>query len=117
MAAEISLPEIDRVVPRIPVKQKERSISGSEILAAIMETISRRGCARIGRDESCVEHRNQFRILSATAVLRFGQHLVADRANYRPNWNSSVVLDSFLERSPDRDCGLAGLRNRAHNCA
>jgi hypothetical protein len=38
------------------------SVSRRKISAAIMETASRRGCARIGRDESCVEHRSELRI-------------------------------------------------------
>jgi hypothetical protein len=58
-----------------------------------------------------------FESLPATALLRFGECLVADRATYRINRNPIIVLDSFLERSTDRNRGLAGLRNRAHTCA
>ena len=41
----------------------------------------------------------------------------ADRATHRINGNSGIVLDSFPECSANCDCDLAGLPNRAHNCA
>ena len=80
------------------------------------ETIRSRSRARDCGDKSCLGHRNQFRIFSATAVLRAGQCLVADRATHRINGNPGIVLDSFPERSADRDRGLARLCNRADDC-
>src|SRR5439155_8727803 len=63
-----------------------------------------------------MERRNQFPVLSTTAVLRVGKCVVVDWQTIGIGGASIVVLDSVSECPACRNDGLAGLRNRSHDC-
>src|SRR5882762_6567809 len=64
-----------------------------------------------------MEQRNQFRIISAAAVLRSCRLLVVDWEAHRISRYSIVVFDSVPECRGHGDRGLAGLCGRANNRA
>src|SRR5207247_9351086 len=63
-----------------------------------------------------MEQRNQFPVLSTTAVLRVGKCMVVDWQALWIGGASIVVLDSVSECPACRNDGLARLRNRPHDC-
>src|SRR6266481_6518229 len=63
-----------------------------------------------------MEQRNQFPVLSTTAVLRVGKCVVVDWEALWLGGASIVVLDSVSECPACRNDGLARLRNRSHDC-
>src|SRR5947207_15885439 len=64
-----------------------------------------------------MEQRNQFPVLSTTAVLRVGKCVVVDWQALWIGGASIVVLDSVSECPACRNDGLARLRNRSHDCS
>src|SRR5947207_6541155 len=63
-----------------------------------------------------MEQRNQFPVLSTTAVLRVGNFVVVDWQALWIGGASVVVLDSLSQCAAHRNDGLAGLRYRSHDC-
>src|SRR4030095_11397607 len=63
-----------------------------------------------------MEQRNQFPVLSTTAVLRVGKCVVVDWQALWIEGASIVVLDSVSQCPSCRNDGLARLRNRSHDC-
>src|SRR5206468_3638262 len=63
-----------------------------------------------------MEQRNQFPVLSTTAVLRVGKCVVVDWQALWIGGASIVVLDSVSECPACGNDGLARLRNRSHDC-
>src|SRR5437762_12294270 len=63
-----------------------------------------------------MEQRNEFPVLSTTAVLRVGKCVVVDWQALWIGGASIVVLDSVSECPACGNDGLARLRNRSHDC-